>query len=142
MLRIELELSPRAAATHPLTHVSWSLSTAMADMAFNETEHRIPFITQNWGFPFCHGGTPSSHPLKNRLVPEINHPAIKGYPHDYGNNHLTSRCPGWDTAGPPGYLCWLMLKKILQCFCVAKIVHNLVHRFIHKLITRYQKLDS
>ena len=30
-----------------------------------------------------HGGTPI-------LIHDINHPAIKGYPHDYGNHHLSA----------------------------------------------------
>ena len=30
-------------------------------------------------------GTPSHHPFYFRIFPEINHPAIKGYPHGYGN---------------------------------------------------------
>ena len=43
-----------------------------------------------WRFPKIE--VPPNHPFIDGIFHEINHPAI-GYPHDYGNPHITIDCP-------------------------------------------------
>ena len=48
----------------------------------------------NFGMTNNNRGTPSYHPLNHPLIGfsiTINHPAIKGYPHDFVNHHIKAK---------------------------------------------------
>ena len=44
----------------------------------NEVATKFYLNPIQWMFPFCHGGTPSSHEISNRIFHELNQPAFSG----------------------------------------------------------------
>ena len=65
----------------------------VGDMLFGETgRFRVSEFTSrhdvSYGGFLGHRGTPFHHPDFTGIFPELNHPAIKGYPHDYGTPHM------------------------------------------------------